>query len=93
MLRITEISRSSEKVALRVEGWIAGQDVQLLEDEGLLCLTSSEHLVLDLDGVQFIDRAGLVLLKDWSQKGVRLGGGSWFVRVLLATHGLQDAEE
>jgi anti-anti-sigma regulatory factor len=81
-----------EKAVLKVEGWISGQDVRLLEEEGARCLASSKHLTLDLDGVRFIDKAGMALLKRWSEGGVALKGGSWFVKMLLATHGLNGSK-
>lgn len=93
MLRITEVAHSAEEVDLKVEGWICGTDVVLLEQEGRRYLGAGEGLVLDLDGVQNIDESGVALLRCWSGKGVRLRGGSMFVQTLLASYGLGLQEQ
>jgi ABC-type transporter Mla MlaB component len=48
----------------------------------------AKHLVLDLQGVRSIDRAGVALLKCWTQDGVALRRPSPFVQALLETQGL-----
>lgn len=86
MLRITVKEQSAEEVALKVEGWMCGANVGLLEREGAPYL--GPRLVLDLNGVQNIDEEGLALLRRWSGEGVRLCGGSLFVRALMESYGL-----
>ena len=88
MLRITVISETGEEVVLRVEGWISGRNVALLDQEGTRWLRKGVPLVLDLNGVRFIDRAGMALLQRCATEGVALRGGSPFVRSLLTRHGL-----
>lgn len=88
MLRITVTAQTKEELVLKVEGRISGEDVTLLEQEGTRWLQEAGCLVLDLTGVQSIDRAGISLLKHWSGKRLVLRGGSLFVRTLLATHGM-----
>lgn len=88
MLRLTVVSQTCEEVVLKVEGWVSGENVALLEEESTRLLREAERLVLDLDGVQFIDREGIALLKRWSGKRLELRGGSLFVRGLLEEHGL-----
>ena len=88
MLRLTVISQTKEEAVLKVEGWVSGADVALLKEEGTRLLRETERLVLDLDGVQFIDREGIALLKRWSGKRLELRGGSLFIRGLLEEHGL-----
>jgi len=88
MLRLTVISQTKEEAVLKVEGWVSGADVALLREEGTRLLRETERLVLDLDGVQFIDREGIALLKPWSGKRLELRGGSLFIRGLLEEHGL-----
>ena len=83
MLRITVVSQSQEEVALKVEGWIGAGEAAVLEQEGDRYLRQGGRLVLDLNGVQNIDEAGVELLRRWSRKGLRLCGGSVFVRALL----------
>ena len=44
--------------------------------------------MLDLEGVQSIDEAGLALLRTWSGSGLVLHGGPAYLRALLAAEGL-----
>ena len=90
MLRITCESETAEEVVLRLEGWLTGTDVTLLEREGSDRLRHSERLVLDLTQMKFIDEAGLSLLKTWPGDRMVLRGGSKFVRALMAEHGLES---
>lgn len=89
MLRITVVAQTKEEVVLKVEGWVSGEYVALLEQEGENWFQKAERLVLDLTGVQIIDGAGLALLKRWYGDQLVLRGGSLFVRSLLAMNGLE----
>jgi len=88
MLRIMLIFRSAEEVILKVDGRLAGADVELLEREGEPYLREKKCLVLDLEGIRFIDQAGIDLLRRWSGKQLKLRHKSPFVRALLKAHGL-----
>ena len=88
MLRLEILSRTPEEAILKVEGWIAEEGVLLLEQQGRQMRQEAKHLVLDLQGVRSIDRAGVALLKCWTQDGVALRRPSPFVQALLETHGL-----
>lgn len=88
MVRLTVVTQTPEKVVVKVEGWVSGADVALLSEEGTRLLQESERLLLDLNGVRFIDREGVALLQRWSKEGAVLRGGSLFVRGLLEKHGL-----
>ena len=88
MLRLTETARSEEEEVVRVEGWVTDAGVDLLEREGTRRLRAGVRLVLDLDGVRFIDPVGLELLRRWVGEGVALRGGSAFIRELLREHRL-----
>jgi ABC-type transporter Mla MlaB component len=92
MLRLTVLSRSAQEVVLAVDGWVAGKEVLLLEQEGSRWLQDAGRLVLELEGVQFIDEAGLALLRRWSGERLVLRGGALFVRQLLKMHGLELAD-
>jgi len=84
MLRLTVKSRTPERTVVAVDGWVAGEDVAFLERQATGWLRQSRSLVLELDGVQSIDRAGRVLLRGWvEEKAVVLAGGSPFVRMLF----------
>jgi anti-anti-sigma regulatory factor len=89
MLRITEVSDTGEEVVLRIEGRVAGADVALVEQEGERRLREGRRLVVELDGAQFIDRAGVRLLQRWSGPGLVLRGGSAFIEALLKEQGLR----
>lgn len=88
MLRITVMSQTKKEVVLKVEGRVSGADVELLEQEGARYLREVRRLTLDLSGVQFIDEAGIALLRRWSGERLTLRDGSPFVRALLAAHNL-----
>lgn len=90
MMRLTVIVQTREEAVLRVEGWVAGPDVNLLETEGTCLLQQTRRLVLELQGVRFFDRAGIALLQRWSGPRLVLRGASPFVQVLLTQHGLAE---
>lgn len=95
MLRITSLSRTPQEEVLKVEGWVTAENVPLLTRAGEAALQRGARLVLELGGMQSIDEEGVALLKRWSGKQLALRGGTWFVQILLAEHGLhcQDREE
>ena len=88
MLRLTIVSQSAEEVVLKVDGWLAGENVALLEREGMGHLQKAHCLVLDLKGVKFIDQTGIALLQQWSGTRLVLRHGSSFIKMLLKAHGL-----
>ena len=88
MLRLTVISQTQEQAVLKVDGWVSGANVTLLEEEGTRLLQDAERLVLDLSGVRVIDQTGLELVRDWSGDRLVLRGASPFVNKLLAAEGL-----
>ena len=88
MIRLTVVSQTAEEGVLKVEGWVSGANVAILEEEGIRLLGQSERLVLELDDVQFIDLRGVALLRHWSGERLVLRGGSLFIRGLLEEHGL-----
>ena len=71
-----------------MDGRVVGDSVQLLKREGERCLDAASRLVLDLEGVQSIDEAGLALLRTWSGPRLVLHGGPAYLRALLAAEGL-----
>ena len=89
MMRIKVVSQTPEEAVLKIEGWIAGTEVVLLEEEGQSLLHQSRRLVLDLSEVRNIDPEGIVLLRRWARRKVALQGGSLYIRALLQKHGLR----
>jgi len=92
MLRLTVRSRTPEEAVLQVDGWVVGEQVSLLAQEGARLLRTSRRLRLDLKGVVFLDQAGLALLQEGWGERVRLQNGSPFIRALLARHHLACEE-
>ena len=89
MLRVITRALTPQESILAVYGKIAGSEVGLLAEEGQRHLKQTARLVLELDGVQFIDEAGLTLLRRWSGPHLVLRGGAAFVRALLMAEGLK----
>lgn len=83
MFRIDLVSASEREVVLSVQGIIAEQTVELLAEAGRAWLHLGRQLVLDIEGVEFIDPAGLALLREWSGQGLVIRGASLYVRYLL----------
>lgn len=88
MLRLTILSQTPEEVVLALDGRVAEAEVKVLEQEGSQHLRQVHRLVLDLEGVKYIDRAGIALLQRWAGERLALRGGSPFVRMMLQEHGL-----
>ena len=88
MVRLTELSQTKEEAVLKVEGWVSGADVALLEEEGTRLLRETECLVLNLEGVRSVDREGIALLLRWSGERLVLRGASPFVHTRLAKYRL-----
>ena len=89
MVRLTIQCQTPEEALVQVDGWVSGEDVEILEQEGTRLLGEAERLVLDLKGVKFIDEAGIALLRRWWGERLVLRGGSSFIRALLKAHGLE----
>lgn len=87
MLRLVPQSQDPQETVLEAHGWITGESVPLLEQEGESWEREPGRLVLDLAGVRSIDRVGAALLRRWAAEGLLLRGGSAFVRELLREHG------
>ena len=83
MLRLTVSSGGEEEIILRVDGWLTGDYVELLEREGTRHLEAGGSLVLDLTGLRFTDLSGVEQLLRWSRAGVVLRNASPFIQCLL----------
>ncbi|MEW6753839.1 MAG: STAS domain-containing protein [Candidatus Latescibacterota bacterium] len=83
MLRVTVVEQTLDRVVLKVEGWVCRANLSLLEQEGAPWMSPAHRVVLDLDGVQFIDEAGAALVRHWMGQGAVARGGSAFVQMML----------
>lgn len=72
MLRISVASPSPAQTVLKLEGRMGRDQVPLLERE--LQVRSGQQLSLDLEGVTFLDSAGLDFLARWHQAGGAAAG-------------------
>ncbi|MEW6755635.1 MAG: STAS domain-containing protein [Candidatus Latescibacterota bacterium] len=89
MLRITLVSRTSEEEVHALEGWIAGEELEVLRQTCGPAADRGTRLVLDLHGVRSIEDNGIDLLGSWAEGGrVRLRRPSAYVRQLLVSRGL-----
>ena len=88
MLRLSTLSQSPKEAVVAVYGRIAGPDIALLEREVEVWLERTEPLVLDLEGVRFIDEAGAGKLRRWIDQGMTLHDGSPFLRAQLQEYDL-----
>ena len=92
MLQIVPLAGHPDPPGFAAHGRIAGDDANLLAREVETRLKTDGQLVLDLDGVRFIDRESTEKLRGWVAEGLVLRGGSIFVRLLLRERGV-DAPE
>jgi ABC-type transporter Mla MlaB component len=102
MIRIDVVAQTPHQVVLRVQGLVKLADRDLLAEEVGRWLAQGAQVVLDLKGVEFIDREGVVLLQQWATapprpRGVMgerlvLRNGTLFIRHLLEAHGLRVHE-
>jgi RNA polymerase sigma-70 factor (ECF subfamily) len=83
MMRVTRVTAEDGIETLRVEGRLTRQSVQELRDACRPALRGEGMLCLDVSGVQFLDSAGIALLRELERNGTRLGGRSGFVGEML----------
>ena len=88
MIRLSLIAQDSEENVLKLEGEVVREDFTPVAKEIESRLLECRRLVLDLEGVTYIDQTGLGRLKSWVGRGLVLRGGSWFIRELLGSQGL-----
>jgi RNA polymerase sigma-70 factor (ECF subfamily) len=83
MMRVTRITTADGLETLRVEGRLTQQSVQSLRDACQPLLSGQAAMPLDVSGVQFLDAAGISLLRELERHGTQLAGCSGFVGELL----------
>ena len=91
MLRLTLSCHSCEESVLQIDGWITGPQGALVQTEIVRLLEQTQHLILDLKGVRFLDEAGAAHLRHWSGERVTLHHVPPFIRALLDRPGTQSA--
>ena len=83
MLRIRLDDVDAQRVALSLQGRIAGEWADLLEDECHHVMERGLTVVLDLSGVVFVNRSGLDALARLHGAGVRMIGASPLIATML----------
>ncbi len=89
MLHLESVIDSSGHRVIAAHGQINGAAVKHLRDEMRAQTTAQVPLILDLSGVDAMDREGADLLLRWGEDGLTLRGGSLFIRTLLRERGLR----
>ncbi|MGH7703050.1 MAG: sigma-70 family RNA polymerase sigma factor [Gemmatimonadales bacterium] len=82
MLRIDVVGQAGDEITVRLEGRMVGPWVEELRRACEPCLGNGHALILDLSGVSFIDREGLVLCRTLL-KDAQFTNCSPFVKELL----------
>ena len=83
MLRIAETTPEPGIVVLALEGSVVGPWVAELRRLCDCALTTGARLTLDVARVEFVDRAGIELLRHLESRRVALRNGSAFVTAQL----------
>lgn len=84
MLRISEVTPVNSHVVLRLEGSIAGPWVAEARQACDKILGQGGNLELVLADIEYMDSAGVALVKDLRTRGARLVDCSPFVQAQLA---------
>lgn len=92
MLRMILQEEPGGERALALHGRLTDDIVAVVEAECRRHLATTARLLLDLDGVSYIDGSGLSLLRRWRERGLAVRGGSPFVRALLAVERLEPSD-
>ena len=83
MLRITKLSGPEPYITLKIAGRIASESVTVLEQQCTELLHGGHRVRLDVAEVDFVDRAGVALLRELLARGVEIEKGSLTVECLL----------
>ena len=79
MLKITRVVQPNEDIALKLDGSVSGQWIELLRESAESVLAEGLRLTLDLENICFIDCEGLALIKSLMGQGVRQVNAQLFV--------------
>lgn len=84
MLRISKSRPAPGQVAIRLEGEVRNGWVEALKSACLSERADGERVTIDLEGVRFVDRHGVALIRDLSDRHhVGLENGTPFIMALL----------
>lgn len=83
MMRVTKIAAGEGVETIQVEGRLTHQTVEELRMACETVLAEQGSLQLVVSGLQFVDPAGVVLLRGLERQGTRLAGCSGFINELL----------
>ena len=93
ILRIDLVGRGPQEETYALTGWLAGEEVPVLEQTCGPAVEQGLRLVLDLHGVRSIDAAGLSLLARWARQRLSLRRPSPYIQQLLEWNGLRCETE
>ena len=79
MLKITEVVLSEKEITLQLDGRVSGQWVELLRETAESVLNKGVRLNVDLKNISFIDCAGIALIRNLIERGVRYTNPPLFV--------------
>ena len=79
MLKISIISDANQAIQFQLEGRLVGPWVEELRRLGDQALSEQKAVSLDLQRVWFVDRQGIVLLRDFAQRQVSQLNCSQFI--------------
>ena len=83
MLKVTTMADEPGRIVLKLEGRLADSWVDELARVAASPTNDGVQLILDLDGLSFVDVRGLGLLRGAAERGAILTGGSPFVAALI----------
>jgi anti-anti-sigma regulatory factor len=87
VLQITQVSRRGRVQMIKLEGELREPWAGAARDACTKSDRRSNHLRVDLTGVNYVDAAGVRLLRDLMRDGIDLVGCSSFVGELLYREG------
>jgi ABC-type transporter Mla MlaB component len=79
MLKITRVVQPNQDIALKLDGSVSSQWIELLRESAESVLAEGLRLTLDLENICFIDCEGLALIKNLMGQGVRQVNAPLFV--------------
>jgi ABC-type transporter Mla MlaB component len=82
-LRISKGKTSDHTLTLRLEGSVVGPWVEVLQTACEEALSNGDQLTLDLGRVSFIDSAGVVVLRTYIDRAIKLVNCSRFTSMQL----------